>query len=156
MTKTVLDRELHLTPEAEKTQIRLPFAVETDARAMSIDLLYTPKTLDDREKALRLAAQTVDRDAPDGREQADGLSRFLPLKNLITISLDDANGYRGAAHRQPSEQHLTLSATTAAPGLYPGKIGAGDWTLTLSVHALVTDGCTCTVTVRIQEREEER
>ncbi len=66
----------------------------------------------------------------------------LIVPNLLTISLDDADGvYRGAAHRHNPDQKLVLGLTGATPGLVAGPLPAGEWTLTLSAHTIVSPQC---------------
>ncbi len=65
------------------------------------------------------------------------------ITNLITLGLFDPLGFRGNAHREPSEQGVILSATEATVGFIPGPILAGDWLAQLSVHAVVADTRPC-------------
>src|SRR5919204_240296 len=75
-------------------------------------------------------------------------TRGAPVPNLLTISLDDARGrYRGAGHRHAPRQEFVVSPRLATPGLVPGPLEAGEWTLTLSAHTLVSPQCE--VSIRI-------
>jgi hypothetical protein len=66
----------------------------------------------------------------------------LRVPNLLTISLDDADGaYRGAGHRHTQDQTLFVRTDSASPGLVPGGLPAGDWVLTVSAHTVVSDQC---------------
>lgn len=81
--------------------------------------------------------------------------QYLPLRNLITVSIDDSRGHRGACHRQDPVQELYLSERTASPGLTKGTIPEGTWTVTLSLHAIVTQRCAYRLKVWAAEAEEE-
>jgi hypothetical protein len=119
---------------------------------------YGPKFLEAEEsRALGTAALERQRAAlapGAGSHVADEWSRanaeLLPprIANLLTLSLDDANGvYRGAAHRQPPQQSIELGAAAASPGFATGRLSPGVWTLTLSVHALVTSYCDVSIQI---------
>lgn len=49
---------------------------------------------------------------------------YLPVYNLVTLSLDDPAGYRGAAHRRATEQCHRLTAESAAR-LFSGELRPG-------------------------------
>ncbi|MCC3372741.1 hypothetical protein [Cohnella sp. REN36] len=130
-------------PSDARTHLRYPFEIREPSAALHIRFAYAPKTLEDRESARRLMEQSIAQYVtPEQRERAlENVERYYPLKNLITISVDDAQGYRGACHRQDPEQLLFLSEREASPGLYPGPIAPGQWCVTLSLHAVVTAKC---------------
>ena len=151
--KTVLKTTLRVTPAQEKTNIVLPFVLEREAKQLKINYSYAPK-LSDGEAAAKAAENCLLRDAGEYRAQYPAAETFLPLKNLITLSLDDPNGYRGAAHRQADSQVHSITEHTASPGFLPGKLPAGQWRLVLNVHALVTPFCDCRVEIEAQEADE--
>jgi hypothetical protein len=98
-----------LTPVDNQTHRRYAFAVPRDCTELHLRIRYTPKL------------------AP------------AHVANLLTISLDDAEGtYRGAGHRHANDQRLALGLTYASPGLVAGQLPGGSWVLTLSVHTLVS------------------
>lgn len=139
----VLDVKGRVTPEYSKTHLQIPFQLDEDCCRLQLKFEYAPKVLEDRERSLDLLEQSFESYLlPEQREPAiTQAERYLPLKNLITLSLDDPLGYRGACHRHDSIQELTLSAGQASPGLMPGPLPAGDWQVTLSIHCIVTDSC---------------
>ena len=75
----------------------------------------------------------------------------MPVKNLITLSLDENGNYRGAAHRQADKQHHEISKSFASVGFENGEITGGEWTLVLNVHFCV---CEVSYNVRITGEEE--
>lgn len=148
--KTVLETRVRLTPAEEKTNVVLPFTLTSEAEQLKIIYSYAPKTLEG-EAGTRTAEFCLQRDAGEYRVQYPAAETFLPLKNLITLSLDDPNTYRGAAHRQADRQEHILTETAASPGFLPGKLPAGTWRLELNVHALVTPFCDCRVQIEVEE-----
>ncbi len=75
------------------------------------------------------------------------------ITNLITLGLFDPYGFRGNAHRIPSEQGIILSAKEATVGFTPGPIHAGKWLAQLSVHAIVADVKPCKYRLEIELAE---
>ena len=75
---------------------------------------------------------------------------FVDITNLITLGLFDPHGFRGNAHRIPSEQGVILSANKATVGFTPGPIHAGEWLAQLSVHAVVADTNPCKYKLEIE------
>lgn len=151
-TEILLDTRVHLTPESEKMNISLAFCVPANTEKLRITYTYAPKELAGA-AGERLAEACLLRDAGEFRGEYPAAASFLPLKNLVTLSLDDPHGYRGAAHRQAPQQEHILTASEASPGFYAGKISAGEWTLTLNVHALVTEFCDCDIKIEAEEGE---
>ena len=150
MDVTLLIVNERLTPVDHQTHRCYDFQVPAECEELHIRVSYTPKYLSREEsRALSVAALR--------RQQADLVQRLgdtlaanwtadlaasaerAVVANLLTISLDDADGaYRGAAHRHAAEQSLVLGPDAATPGLVRGPLPGGTWTLTLSAHTLVS------------------
>ena len=146
--RVLLKRSVRVTPENEKTNIYLPFNAEKGLTRLTIDYSYSPKELEDEEKSERLIRENLIRDGWDEIAEKGDFRQFMPLKNLITLSLDSPDGYVGAAHRQASVQHHEISESFASVGFDSVKITAGEWVLALNLHAVVTDECMCEIEVR--------
>ena len=147
--KTLLETDVHLLRACEKTNVILPFTVPENTTLLRISYSYAPKTLDG-EAARPLIEACLRRDAGEFAAQYPDWTHFLPLKNLVTVSLDDPNGFRGCAHRQADMQTHILSAAEASPGFLSGDLPAGEWRLTLNVHALVTKICDCRIRIEAE------
>ena len=130
-------------PEQDKTNIPLEFTVPEGIEKLIIDYGYSPKTLEDGEKAEKLLAKSIEKYL--GGEYRAEPQDFMPVKNLITLSLDDNGEYRGAAHRQADKQHHEISKDFASPGFVKGEIHSGKWQVVLNVHC-----CACEINYRIQ------
>ena len=148
LMKVLLKKTVTVTPENEKTNIHLPFDVDGDFERLEIDYSYSPKILEDEEKSRVLIKENLIRDGWDEIAEKGDYKAFMPLKNLITLSLDSPGGYVGAAHRQADVQHHEISEAFASVGFDRVKITAGKWTLALNLHAVVTDECNCEIEVR--------
>jgi hypothetical protein len=147
----LLDVRETLTPADHQTHRRYVFQVPPGCEALQIDVRYAPKFVSDLE-SLALAEGAVQRQAAAlvprvgaslAKQWAANLTRraeSVHVSNLLTISLDDASGaYRGAGHRQSDNQQLFVSEEAASPGLEPGPMPPGTWSLTMSAHTLVSD-----------------
>lgn len=153
----LLDLQGNCTPGDSRTHIRVPFELVQATEELRIRFEYAPKTLDDREHSIRLLEESFDQYLlPAQRQQAiTQVDQYLPLKNLITLSIDDKQGYRGACHRHDEIQNLILSASKASPGLMAGPLPTGSWAVTLSLHCIVTESCSYRLQIWTTEPEGE-
>lgn len=154
MAKIILkEATAHLSPEDEKTNRYIPFTVPEGVKKLFITYSYSPKILENKEKSYELIRENILRDAPEDIDLYPDYEKFMPLKNLVTLSLscDSPDGsksiFRGAAHRQADRQYHEIGEDFASPGFVKGKINPGNWTLCLNVHALVTDLCSCEIKI---------
>lgn len=154
MSKIILkETQTCLRPEDEKSTRYIPFVVPEGAVKLFITYSYAPKILEDKEKSYELIKENILRDAGDDFCKYTDYEEFMPLKNLITLALDSPEGYRGAAHRQADSQYHEIGEDFASVGFLKSKIIAGQWSLILHVHALVTDICTCNIKIEAEVTE---
>jgi len=153
----LIDRMQTLSPHDTSTHISTKFEVLRPVSKLHIEFSYSPKLLEDEKRVREFMAECVDRYfEPEQRATAlRHLERETTLSNLITLSVDAPDGYRGACHRHDPKQSLVLSEDDASPGLMRGSIVAGEWTITVSVHSVVTEGCTYWLRVWADEEESE-
>jgi hypothetical protein len=153
MKRIILEVEGQVTPLSSKTHISYKFYLGQPGGKLWISFAYEPKNLEERELAKMMIFQSIDKyTEADQRERLQAKwESYLPLKNLITVSVDDPEGHRGAGHRHDPEQLLFLSEEGASPGLVRGRILSGMWEVTLSIHAIVTNNCR----YKLQVHQEE-
>jgi len=141
--KTLVLAEGILTPSCSKSHITYTFEIQNEVRRLNIDFSYNPKVLEDQAKAKQLICEGIYKYVE--KSQCDGFiskwDSYLPVQNLLTVSVDCYNEFRGCVHRHPNEQHLFITENYASPGLIAGKLCPGQWKVTISVHAVVTDFC---------------
>ena len=65
------------------------------------------------------------------------------LNNLLTLTVFDPAGFRGAGHRHGDEHSVTIGQAGASPGFLPGPVPAGMWTVVIDTH-MVMPGPPCT------------
>lgn len=143
MKRLLLDTEGLVRPVGSESHIAFSFHLDRRGGKLCIDFAYEPKNLEDREQSRELIAAGVEKyTEPAQRELVmDRWESFLPLKNLITVSVDDPRNHRGAGHRHDSEQLLVIGEEEASPGFVRGELAEGLWRVTLSLHAIVTESC---------------
>ena len=148
MNKIVLKETVTtLRPDDEKSTRYIPFEVPNAIEKLFITYSYAPKILEDKEKSYEFIKENLIRDAGDDWSEYTDYDEFMPLKNLVTLSLLSPEGFRGAAHRQADSQYHEIGKDFADYGFMKGAITKGEWTLCLNVHALVTDSCTCKIRI---------
>lgn len=136
-----------LSVKDDKTNIIHKFSVPENIGALKIKYEYSPKEVADRELAVNLIKDCFKKydEHIVGRP-----SDYLPVKNLLTLSLDDKKTYRGASHRQSNNQEILISADNATAGYEKGDITPGQWTAVISVHSI-----SCDVDYKLQVEGEE-
>lgn len=60
--------------------------------------------------------------------------------NLLTLSLFDPAGFRGAAHRFAPRQVVELDPARATPGFLAGELPPGPWTAEVALHGVIAGG----------------
>lgn len=143
---------LHLSqalyPENSKTNLPLYFVVPEGCEGLRIRFSYAPKNLEDPEQSRRLIEGALAEYAPGPYRSSYGdWKDYLPVRNLITLSVDDPLGYRGCAHRHDAQQEHCLSASFASPGFIKRAVDPGRWRIVLNCHAVVSPSCRAELTV---------
>lgn len=125
-----------ITTDNNKTNLIHRFDVPENIKSLTIKYSYSPKTVENREKAVSLVRDCFEKyDETLIGKPAD----YLPIKNLITLSVDENGIYRGAAHRQANEQTHIISKDFASAGFTKGEIKSGEWDIMLNVHFIGCD-----------------
>ncbi len=134
---TIFEKQGVITPAQDKTNISFAFEVPAGVAELHIDYSYAPKIMEDEDAAVRMISDALEKylGSENGKDPRD----FLPVKNLITVSVDDPAGYRGAAHRQPNEQHIVIGTAKTTPGFTKGAVRSGSWRVMLNVHCCACD-----------------
>ena len=60
--------------------------------------------------------------------------------SLLTLSLFDPSGFRGAGHRFAPRQEVHVGPHQATPGFVRGPLSAGEWTLEVDLHCVIAEG----------------
>ncbi len=127
-------------PASAQSHIIHRFMIHEPVPSLQIEFSYEPKLLNDEQTAERLITRAMNQYGYE-QQNIDDWRKYAPLQNLITLSLDDPYRHRGQAHRMDPVQQHVLTEQEASPGFWPGSNPAGLWTVTLSLHAVVTEQC---------------
>jgi hypothetical protein len=68
--------------------------------------------------------------------------------NMLTLTLFDPTGWRGAGHRHGDRHEVVLGEDGATPGYLAGPIPTGDWTLVVDTH-VVMPGPPCVMQITV-------
>ncbi|MBN1873139.1 MAG: PHP domain-containing protein [Anaerolineae bacterium] len=63
--------------------------------------------------------------------------RVQEIGNLLTLTLFDPNGFRGAGHRGGNFHQVQISSEQVTPGYIPGPLPAGQWNVQLDTHMIM-------------------
>ncbi|MCG8606923.1 CehA/McbA family metallohydrolase, partial [bacterium] len=68
--------------------------------------------------------------------------RFKPhsvgeIANMLTLTVFDPNGFRGAGHRGGASHRVRIGPVMASPGYIPGPLPDGEWTVQLDTHRIM-------------------
>nr|WP_175476212.1 CehA/McbA family metallohydrolase [Evansella caseinilytica] len=153
---TIYHIESTLTALCLHSHIEHRFFVPENVLELIVNFHYSPSVLSDEEMGKQVISEAVRFYDPDraALDTGDIQSRW-PLKNLLTVSIDDPNGFRGAAHRHRSAHKIEIKKKGSTPGFWNRSIDSGMWGVTISTHAIVTETCHYSITVQAVKAAEE-
>lgn len=133
----VLDINRRLNPENRESHLNFPFSVDKIAKALIINFSFYPDLMEDQEKAVQMVKDGFMKYY--GEVDEDKINNYLPIKNLLTLSIDSPKKSLGTAHRHLKIQQHKITSEKASRGFIPSEIMAGQWNITISVHSIATD-----------------
>ncbi len=141
--KVLLERSYAWTPEDAQRDIPFAFCCPSDITELRISFSYAPSLETEEERCRPQVEKALRRyyDCYPHTLQPMDANRFLPVKNLITLSLDKDGVYLGNAHRWDPKQEHILNIEWASRGFVPPKQMAGDWTGMLHLHEIISPCC---------------
>ncbi|WP_067838940.1 CehA/McbA family metallohydrolase [Amphibacillus sediminis] len=146
-----------LTQASMQSHLTYTFYVPKGSEILTIDFDYRPDILanETKQKTIIAEALTCYNLLPNNNDIGGLIDKYSPLKNLLTLSIDDPNGFRGARHCHEPEQHIFITTEEASPGILSGKLSAGLWSVTISAHAIVTDKCYFSLIVKTDKERTD-
>ena len=98
-------------------------------------------------------------EVPDLAERLTIRLNFDPLsvdgiRNMLTLTLFDPEGFRGAGHRGGNEHEVVITYDKATPGYREGWLPSGMWTAWIDTH-MVLPGASCRYELLIDAEERE-
>lgn len=146
--KNIIEVEGKLNKNCTRTQITYCFHVDQPLKEMRIIFSYKPKFITDKSR-INDIFESFAHEYPE-EDRADMLLEHETvdsLNNLLSLSLDDEEGFRGAAHRHSPNQEIVISKDQATEGFIIGDIKRGLWRVTISAHAVLSENVTYTLKV---------
>lgn len=134
LTLTELDNQQH-----KKIKIFL----DQDYEALHIAFSYSPQEVP-KDLAIRVIEETLPQ--YDWEKNLRSMD-FLPLKNLVTISLACEGEYLGCRHNKETQQEIIISEKGSSWGFIPQKVCSGQWEIQLNLHC-VQSGVTVELMVK--------
>lgn len=128
-----------LYDSAHQSHLRYSINVPPNVEALTLDFQYGPifeKNPSSIERSLIKEGLPVE---PHASETA--------IRNLLTLSVDDPHGFRGAHHLFDKHQTIHLCQETASLGFIRDEIPAGTWEITISCHGIFSSEVTGQLTV---------
>lgn len=114
---------------------------------LMIDFSYTPKCELDESKKKSIRESTILKLHPRVKADYSDILENAIYCNLLTISVDDAIGFRGNYHKHFVKEPIFIGRLNATKGFKPGPIKEGNWKVTISNHAILTDDITYTLKI---------
>ena len=149
----LLEIEGTLGPGDSRSHIPFSFDLSTRATSLELEFSFDPARLEDEARVGELASKAA---GLFGLTASEAAARVRGgILNLLTLSLDGPEGFRGCAHRHGRRQLIRVGVSEASPGFMPGPLGAGTWRLVISVHCVVTERCDYRLVVRAEAGDGE-
>ena len=144
-----------VTKEQSKKHVVDTFEVKKAYKKLIFSCSYSPKYLEDQQECLKLMREAIEK---AGLEQTDfsdiDLIERVPLANHISWSIDSPKEWIGTKHKHNPNQILTISPEKSTFGFFNTPIYEGQWRITASLNAILTDEVEIHVLVE-GEREDE-
>lgn len=140
----LFEQDYRWTPEDTAHDVPFAFTCTPDMTAVVVKFSFSPGK-EYKEEICRPqveSALTRYYDRYPRNMQPMSAEQFMPVKNLITVSLTREGVYIGNAHRWATEQEHVLTPEHASPGFVPPEKIEGSWTGMLHLHEVLSECCT--------------
>lgn len=106
---------------------------------MYLHFSYSPKLVEEK-RALILIQEHLEKVIPEELMGVWGdATRYLPLENFITLSLDDNQQYVGARHYKDTTQDIVISENGSTKGFLKVPVAQGEWCIRMNMHCLQSE-----------------
>ena len=146
----LLKQEYILTPEDDHTHLEIPFELKKDYEKLHFKFLYSPKWVEE-ERAIMLINEHLNEVIPKEQFSEWGdANRYLPLENLITLSLDYNNQYIGAHHCKDATQNILISNEKSTKGFLKQSVSQGNWSIKMNMHCVQSEKVTLKLQISVE------
>lgn len=142
-TCTLLEREFVWNPKHSSSDVRFAFLCPEQVQELHIYFSYAPGE-ECNADCIQQVEQAMTRyyDRYPRELEPMTVQQYLPVKNLITLSLAKDGVYLGNGHRWDTKQEHIFSQTYAASGFSSPETMSGQWTGMLHLHEIISPECT--------------
>lgn len=132
----VLFQQILMLTELDNQQHKkIKIFLDQDYEALHIAFSYNPQEVP-KELALRVIEETLPQYDWEKNLQA---MDFLPLQNLVTMSLAYEGEYLGCRHNKETQQEILISEKESSWGFIPQKVSSGQWEIQLNLHCVQSE-----------------
>lgn len=134
----IFELNLKLGEYDTQTNVKIPFEIRNKYKELVIYFTYSPnKSKDDiARKQVEDALKKYTSGSYSTVKQL--ASDYLPVDNLITLSLSKNGKYLGAHHNKNNVQEITINNKEASFGFWPVEVEPADWELQLNCHCIAS------------------
>lgn len=146
----IFEIELELSAFDTQSNIQLPFIVKDNYTTMAIYFTYSPNKSNDyiAKEQVRQALEKYS--LPGASAEELKVNNYLPVDNLITLSLSKNGQYLGGHHNKSNDQKIILSEKEASHGFWPVKIEPASWELQLNCHCIASKHVDAKVRIEVE------
>lgn len=139
----LFEKKYQWTSQDSQTDVSFCFHVPEGLEQIRIRFTFSPGTESNPEICLPEIEGAMNRyyDSYPRDLQPMNKESFLPVKNLITISLDKDGMYLGNAHRWATTQEHLISVNQVSRGFLPPEKMEGEWHGMLHLHEILSEKC---------------
>lgn len=132
----VLFQQILMLTELDNQQHKkIKIFLDQDYEALHIAFSYNPQEVP-KELALRVIEETLPQYDWEKNLQA---MDFLPLQNLVTMSLAYEGEYLGCRHNKETQQEILISEKESSWGFIHQKVSSGQWEIQLNLHCVQSE-----------------
>lgn len=132
----VLFQQILMLTELDNQQHKkIKIFLDQDYEALHIAFSYNPQEVP-KELAIRVIEETLPQYDWEKNLQA---MDFLPLQNLVTMSLAYEGEYLGCRHNKETQQEILISEKESSWGFIPQKVSSGQWEIQLNLHCVQSE-----------------
>jgi len=147
MGSVFLEKNIKLKEKDRKSTKCFSFNVDEEYKELRVFLSFSPGVLEDEEKCKSKIQREI-KNYLDSEDEVPSFKQFIPLKNLVTLSLQHEGEYLGNAHRWNMNQKHIISTEIASPGFNLCKCTKGEWKVIMHIHEIVTEKCAVNLVVK--------
>lgn len=152
---TLIEKELVLTPKDSQKNIPFVFQLNEAYERLVMTFEYGPSHATEEESFVVVKESLKHYFPFKGEITNDVVREFLPVENLVTVSLSYNGEYLGARHTKERTQKIVISENGASLGFPTHAIRPGEWEIQLNAHCVASTEVTAKVGVYVEGVKED-